>query len=85
MMVYSVTACGSSEKKIQPPEYFFAKQGRSLAASTLKDIKMLDLSGVLIIPSVNQLLGEYDPKLIDPPNVIGHLVDKEILGVDKKE
>jgi uncharacterized lipoprotein len=73
--VFAITACGGP-KKIEPPEYFFAKQGKPLAAVAPKGIKIPDLSGALVIPRVNQPLGEYDPKLIDPPNVIGELADK---------
>ena len=77
----AVIACGSSDKKIEPPEYFFAQQGKPLKTIAPKGIKMPDLSGALVIPSVNQPLGEYDPKLIEPPNVIGALgeqVDEEL-------
>lgn len=70
-------ACSSAKKKTEPPEYFFVQQGKPLSAVAPKGIKMPDLSGALVIPSVNQPLGEYDPGLIDPPNVIGDLADED--------
>lgn len=81
----AIAACGSSEKKIEPPEYFFAKQGKPLAAVAPKGIKMPDLSGALVIPTVNQPLGQYDPKLIDPPNVIGNLADEVDEAIEQDE
>lgn len=86
LFALTVAACGSAEKKTQPPEYFFAKQGKPLAAIAPKGIHMPDLSDTLVIPSVNQPLGEYDPTLIEPPNVIGALGDRvdEELAKDEK-
>lgn len=71
----TISACGGA-KKTQPPEYFYAQQGKPLAAIVPKGIHMPDLSGALVVPSVNQALGEYDAQLIEPPNVIGALGDQ---------
>ena len=83
----AVIACGSSEKKVEPPEYFYAQQGKPFKAVAPKGINMPDLSGALVIPSVNQPLGEYDPKLIEPPNVIGELGEQleTVLEEDEEE
>lgn len=80
-----MAACGSAEKKVEPPEYFFAQQGKPLAAVAPQGVNVPDLSGALIIPRVNQPLGEYNPKLIDPPNVIGALADKVDEALEKDE
>lgn len=66
----ALAACGSNDKKTEPPAYYYAKEGKPLAAIAPKGINMPDLSGALVIPKVNQPLGEYNPDLIDPPSVI---------------
>ncbi len=65
-----LTACGSADKKQQPPAYFSAKPGKPLAAIAPKGIKLPDLSGALVIPAVEQPLGAYNPDLLQPPTVV---------------
>lgn len=71
LSAFTLSACGSNDKKdLEPPAYWYAKQGKPLAVTAPKGIKLPDLNGALIIPKVNRPLGEYNPDLIQPPNVV---------------
>lgn len=63
-----LAACGSSDKREDPPEYFYAKEGKPLVFPA--EVQTPDLRGALVIPKAELPLQEYNPDLVKPPVVI---------------
>ncbi|EDY87365.1 hypothetical protein GP5015_846 [gamma proteobacterium HTCC5015] len=65
MFCLALSACGGDEAVKEPPPYFYAQEGTPVVA---EDSGLAD--GALRIPRANQELGEYNPKLKEPPVIV---------------
>ncbi|MGM0563261.1 MAG: hypothetical protein ACQES2_02930 [Pseudomonadota bacterium] len=60
-----LTACGGKHSAKNPPPYYQAEPGQ-----TVVDPQSEAGSNALVIPKANQPLGEYNPKLKEPPVIV---------------
>lgn len=65
LLCLGLSACGGDEKVKEPPPYFYAKEGVPVVP-TESDIA----SGALRIPQASGELGEFNPKLKEPPVIV---------------